>query len=194
MTTLLLILVGVGLYLVYAYNNIVALKQRVINAKNQISIALDQRGKVFDSLINTVKKAMDYEKSTLKEVIQLREKILKLDGNLDQKERKELEDKLSEIIASGQLSSSINMTMEAYPELKANENMKVLQEEIITMENKLAYAKQAYNAAIEKYYATIQSFPNNFIVEKFPSLKEDFEYWKLPDEKIQQEEDRRVEF
>jgi LemA protein len=194
MLTLLLFIIGVALYFVYAYNTIVAKRESVINGKKEIGIQLDRRGKIFDSLINTVKKAMDYEKTTLKEVIKLREKIVKLDSDIDENEKKQLEEKLSEIVASGQLASSISMTMEAYPDLKANENMIVLQEEIITSENKLSYAKQAYNAALETYNALIESIPYNFIVSKFPKLKQDFGYWTIPDEKIKEEEERRVEF
>jgi len=192
MTIFLGIILAIVLYVIYTYNRIITLKQRVINSKKDISIQLDRRGKVFDSLINTVKKAMDYEKSTLKEIVELRQKAINLKG-VDEKQQKEIEDQLSKIIASGQLSSSINMTMEAYPELKANDNMKQLQEEIVSTENKLSYAKQGYNAAVEEFNATVQSFPANIIVDKF-DLNEEFEYWDIPEEKIQQEEDRRVSF
>jgi len=195
---ILAILTGIILivvWLIMTYNKIVALKERAINSEKDISIQLDRRGKIFDSLIATVKKAMDYEKSTLKEVIELRSKILKLDGSaLDSKEKQELEEKLSQMVASGSVSSGINMTMEAYPDLKANDNMKVFQEEIVTTENKLSYAKQGYNASIEEYNATIKAFPGVFIVGNFPNLKKDFIYWELSEEEVITRESRVVEF
>lgn len=192
---ILVVVVLLILYIISIYNNIVRLKEAVVNAQKQISVQLDRRGKVFDSLINTVKKYMDYEKSTLKEVIELRQKAIALNADsFNSAEAKAIEDKISQIIGSGALSSSFQMTMEAYPELKANENMMHLQEEIVSTENKLSYAKQGYNDAIEEYNATIASFPDNIVVAKFPKLKAVFEYWELSKERIEQEESKRVEF
>ena len=176
-----------------SYNKLVGLKEQVINSEKEISIQLDRRGKIFDSLINAVKKAMNYEGTTLKEIIDLRNKIVKLDG-IENEEKRKLENELSKMISTGTLSSSINLTMEAYPELKANNNMLQLQEEITTTENKLSYAKQAFNGSIEEYNATKESIPYNFIVNWFPKLDKDFKYWELNEEKIQEEEKRRVEF
>jgi len=196
---LLLIIVGIVLYGVSIFNKIINQKEEVRNGETQISIQLDRRGKIFDSLINTVKKVMDYEKNTLMEVIELREKAKTLkDFNQNEtasKELKEVEDQISKIVTSGELTSSLNLTMEAYPELKANENMLQLQEEIVSTENKLSFAKQAYNDSIERYKATIQSVPDVFLVNMFEKqLKEDFEYWNISEEKVQEAEDRKVEF
>lgn len=189
------LIVVLVIWLIMSYNNIVSLKESGINSEKDISIQLDRRGKVFDSLIATVKKAMDYEKSTLKEVIDLRSKIIAIDGEaLDSKEKQQLEEKMSQLVASGSVNSGISMTMEAYPELKANDTMLKMQEEIVTTENKLSYAKQGYNAAVEKYNATVKSFPGNFIVGKFKELIHNFKYWELEEEDIKDKEERVIQF
>ena len=191
----LVVLVG---YLMSIYNNVVKLKENVHNAKSQISVQLDRRGKVFDSLISTVTKAMDYEKTALKEIIELRQKAITIqaDGNnMDNMELKNVEDQMSKMMASGAFNSSFNMTMEAYPDLKANENMLQLQEEIVSTENKLSYAKQSFNDSITKYNTTVKSVPDVFVVNMFEgALKENFELWALSEEKTEKEEERTISF
>jgi len=188
-------IIGLIIFLIIkSYNKLVALKEQTINAEKEISIQLDRRAKVFDSLLNAVNKAMKYENETLKEIVELRNKAINLEGIENIEEKRKIEDKLSEIISSGALTSSLNMTMEAYPELKANQNMMHLQEEIVTTENRLSYAKQAFNASIEEYNATKESIPYNLIISWFPKLDEEFKYWELSKEKIEKEEDRRISF
>jgi len=197
---ILITLAVIGAILMYAmglYNNIVKLKELVNNAKSQISVQLDRRGKIFDSLISTVTKAMDYEKTALKEIIELRQKAITIKtdgGNIDGSELKNIENQMSQMMASGAFNSSFNMTMEAYPDLKANENMLQLQEEIVSTENKLSYAKQSFNDSITRYSTTIQSVPDVFVVNMFPALKEDFELWELTEENITKQEEKTVSF
>lgn len=190
-----IIIILMVIYFIILYNGIVTLKERVITAEADISVALDRRGKIFDSLINTVNKAMDYENSTLKEIISLRTKAAAIkESALSSEEKQKLEEELSQKINSGEFANALNITVEAYPELKANENLKVLQEEIISTENKLAYAKQAFNDGINKYNTIISSLPQVFIVNAIPSLKKEFTYWKLTEEKVKQEEERVIKF
>lgn len=181
-------------YIISVYNKIVQLKESATNAEKQISVQLDRRAKIFDSLINAVSKIMDFEKGTLVEVVELRNKAINLGNNLNNDELKSIEDQLSRIVSSGELTSSLNLTMEAYPELKSNQNMMLLQEEIVSTENKLSFAKQGFNDVVEKYNSTIKSFPDIFIVQLFSSLKEEFKYWDLSVEQIKKEEERRVSF
>jgi LemA protein len=192
------VLVVVIGYAMSIYNNIIKLKEYVHNAKSQISVQLDRRGKIFDSLISTVTKAMDYEKTALKEVIELRQKAISLQSNgdaMNNAELKSIEDQMSKMMASGAFNSSFNMTMEAYPDLKANENMLQLQEEIVSTENKLSFAKQSLNDSITKYNLTTKSVPDVFVVNMFAgALKEEFEMWVLSEDKIQQQEEKTVSF
>ena len=190
---ILIVLVILVLSFVSFYNKLVKLKEQVISSEKEISTSLDRRGKIFDSLTAIVKKAMDYEKSTLKNVIELRNKIVNLKGS-NPEETKKLEQELSTLISSGAFSSSFNMTMEAYPDLKANSNMMQFQEEVVSTENKLSYAKQGFNASIEEYNATKQSIPYNFIISIFPKLDKEFLYWELTESKIKEEEEKRVSF
>ncbi|CAA6816167.1 MAG: LemA protein [uncultured Campylobacterales bacterium] len=193
---IILIVVGVLIFwIVSIYNKIIRLKENVVNAEKQISVQLDRRAKIFDSLINSVKKYMDYEKSAFKEVVELRQKAINLEGDaFNNEELKEVEESLSSMINSGEMSSKFSLTMEAYPDLKASTNMLQLQEEIVSTENKLSFAKQAYNDGIEQYNVTIESVPDTFVVKAFPKLKQDFKYWELSEEKVQANEERVVEF
>ncbi len=175
---------GVG-----AFNKLIAYIEAINNNKRQIDIQLDRRYKVFESLIETVKQYMDYEKTTLKDVVALRNQAqtAKLSG--DEKTRIEAENGIS------QIASNLNVVFEQYPDLKANQNVLQLQEEIVNTENKLSYAKQAYNDSIERYYTKKKSFFEAMIVNLFSGkLDKVFEYWSLPEEDIKARESFTVKF
>src|SRR5882757_5379616 len=115
---------------------------------------------------------MDYEKSTLKEVVALRNQAQQAKEQGDDTGRMVAENKISGIL------SGLNVVFEQYPDLKANQNALQLQEEIVSTENKLAYAKQSYNDSVERYNATKKSFFESMIVAGFSSkLNFDFAYW-----------------
>lgn len=186
------IVIFILLYGIAIYNKMVSLREAVTAAQKEISVQLDRRGKVFDSLINTVKKYMDHEENTLTKVTELRSKIN--NGNLSEEELRSAQNELSNVVNSGALTSSLNLTMEAYPDLKASTNMLQLQEEITSTENKLSFAKKAFNNAIETYNVTKENVPEVFVVKMFSNLNKTFEYWELSEEKVIQEEERRVAF
>jgi len=161
--------------------------EAVRNNNKQIDIQLDRRYKVFESLINVVKKYMDYEKSTLKEVVALRNQAQTAKQSGDTKTRMAAENKISSIL------SGLNVVFEQYPDLKANQNALQLQESIVSTENKLAYAKQAYNDSIERYNAKKKSFFPTMIVKLFSSkLDFDFAYWQLSPDAVKKAEDYKV--
>jgi len=191
-TFLIAILVIIVLLFVWSigvYNKLISLIEAINNNKRQIDIQLDRRYKVFESLIETVKKYMDYEKTTLKEVVALRNQAQSAKTAGDEKTRIAAEDKISTI------ASGINVVFEQYPELKANQNVLQLQEEIVNTENKLSYAKQAYNDGIERYEAKKKSFFETVIVNFFASsLNKNFEYWGLPEEQSKAREQYTVKF
>lgn len=184
---LLIIIAIVAIYIVMTYNKLIAEIETVKNSEKQIDVQLDRRAKVFDSLVNVVKKYMDYEQTTLKQVVALRSKanIAKEQGDIQT--RIAAENKISD------LARSINVQFENYPELKANQNVIQLQEEITSTENKLAFAKQAFNDSIERYNAHKKSFFAGIVVNFFKKLNEEFIYWNISEEKKQQLEDSRVE-
>jgi LemA protein len=177
----------IGAYIVMTYNKLIGMIEAVKNNNKEIDIQLDRRYKVFESLINVVRKYMDYEKSTLKEVVDLRNQAKQAQASGDDKARMASENKISGIL------SGLNVVFEQYPDLKANQNAMQLQEEIVSTENKLAYAKQAFNDSIERYNATKKSFFEAVIVSFFKgNLDVDFTYWALDEDKIKQQEDYSV--
>src|SRR5476651_22984 len=117
--TLIIIIIAVlllGGFIVMTYNTLISQIEATRNNEKQIDIQLDRRYKVFESLINVVKKYMDYEQTTLKDVVALRGQALSAKASGDEKGRIDAENKIS------QIASNINLVFEQYPELKANQN------------------------------------------------------------------------
>ncbi|RAP35124.1 LemA family protein [Legionella quinlivanii] len=185
----LVILALLAFWLISIYNTLIGMIEAINNNKKQIDIQLDRRFKVFESLIQTVNKYMDYEKTTLKDVVALRNQAQAARASGDEKARMDAENQIS------QIASGINLVFEQYPDLKASQNMLQLQEEIVNTENKLSYAKQAYNDSIERYYAKKKSFVEAMVVNFFADkLNKEFEYWSLPEDQIKAREDYTVKF
>ena len=183
----LIALILIGGFIVMTYNTLIAQIEATRNNQKQIDIQLDRRYKVFESLINVVKKYMDYEQTTLKDVVALRSQAEKAKASGDTATRVNAEDQISKI------ASNINLVFEQYPDLKANQNVMQLQEEIVNTENKLAYAKQSFNDSIEHYNATKKSFFTTVIVAMFRGkLDFDFAYWQLSADKVAAQEDYTV--
>lgn len=171
------------------YNRLIGLIEAINNNKRQIDIQLDRRFKVFESLIEAVKKYMDYEQTTLKDVVALRNQANAAKDSGNEPARMAAENGISKI------ASGLNVVFEQYPDLKANQNVLQLQEEIVNTENKLSYAKQAYNDGIERYNAMKKSFFESIVVKIFAqSLDKTFEYWGLPEEQAQARENYTVKF
>lgn len=191
-TFIIVLMVIVGLALIWGvgvYNKLIALIEAIKNNKRQIDIQLDRRFKVFESLIAAVKQYMDYEKTTLKDVVALRNQAQAAKAAGDERGRIVAEEGISKIAAG------LGVVFEQYPDLKAGQNVMQLQEEIVSTENKLAYSKQAYNDGIERYNAMKKSFFETLVVNCFAEkLDQYFEYWGLPDAQIQSHEDYTVKF
>lgn len=175
-------------FIILTYNRLISQIESIRNNQKQIDIQLDRRFKVFESLINVVKKYMDYEKTTLKDVVALRNQAEQAKAQGDEKARIAAENQISDI------ATHLNVVFEQYPDLKANQNCIQLQEEIVSTENKLAYAKQSYNDSIEIYNANKKSFPANIIVSAFKAkLDFDFPYWQLTEQKVSEQESYTVQ-
>ncbi|MDI1351436.1 MAG: LemA family protein [bacterium] len=193
MGTFLIVLLVIALLVLFwgisVYNTLISLIEAINNNKKQIDIQLDRRFKVFESLIASVSKYMDYEKTTLKDVVALRNQAQSAKAAGDEPSRMAAENGIS------QIASNLNVVFEQYPDLKANQNVLQLQEEIVNTENKLAYAKQAYNDGIERYNAKKKSFFESMVVSMYPALlNKEFIYWGLPEEQIQEKENYTVKF
>ncbi|MDQ2994227.1 MAG: LemA family protein [Pseudomonadota bacterium] len=188
MTIILIAIALLGVYFVMTYNTLIKMIESVRNNQKQIDIQLDRRFKVFESLINVVKNYMDYEKTTLSKVTELRNQAQAAHAAGDEKTRIAAEDSISRI------ATGISFVFEQYPDLKANQNALQLQEEVVNTENKLTFAKQACNDSIEAYNAKKKSLFPAVVVTLAPSkLDVPFEYWQLTTESIAEKEKYTVQ-
>jgi LemA protein len=186
---LLILLALVVFWAIGVYNTLIGAIEAINNNKKQIDIQLDRRYKVFESLIEAVNKYMDYEKTTLKEVVALRNQAQAAKQAGNEQARMAAENGIS------QIASGLNVVFEQYPDLKANQNVVQLQEEIVNTENKLAYSKQAFNDGIERYNAKKKSFFEAMVVSFFASsLDKHYEYWGLNEAEAKGKEEYKVKF
>ena len=152
-----LIIVGIivllGIIFASMYNSLVRLRNNRENAFADIDVQLKQRHDLIPQLVDTVKGYAAHEKDTLERVIQARNGAVSA-KTIDEK-----------IAAENQLSSALSglkITLEAYPDLKANQNFLQLQEEVSDVENKLA-VRRYFNSATKEYNNAVQTFPSNII-------------------------------
>lgn len=186
---ILIVIVVIVVWIFKTYNTLIAQIEAVKNNEKQIDVQLDRRYKVFENLINVFKKYMDYEQTTLKDVVRLRNEAQAAKTQGDTAARVAAESQLSTI------SYQLSAIFEQYPDLKANQNALQLQEEIVNTENKLAFAKQALNDSIETYNATKKSALQSLLVSVFnQKLNQSFTYWQLTDEEIKAKENYQVKF
>jgi LemA protein len=152
------IVVIVFFWFVIVYNGLVALRNQVQNAWKQIDVQLKRRHDLIPNLVSTVKGAMEFEQDTLEKVISARAKAVAANGPQD---KAASENMLTQ--ALGKLFA----VMENYPQLKSNENVMQLQEELTSTENRIGFARQFYNDLVASYRTKQQIFPNNFLVNMF---------------------------
>ena len=159
------VIVGIGLLVVLfvagIYNRLVTLHNRFENAFSQIEVQLKRRYDLIPNLVETVKGYMAHERETLEAVIQARNQAV---SGLQQAAAKPGDPQAMGILAGAEQALTGAMgrlfaLAEAYPDLKANENMAQLTEEITSTENKVAFARQAYNDAVTVYNTYRQTFP-----------------------------------
>lgn len=158
MLVVLAVVVVIGVWLIAMYNRLVGLKNQTQNGWRQIDVQLKRRHDLIPNLVNTVKGAMEFEKGTLTAVMDARSKAMGAVGPADVS-RKE-----------GELSQALGRLLavsENYPQLKANENVKLLQDELSGTENKIGFARQFYNDVATKFNIALQSFPTNLFAGAF---------------------------
>lgn len=166
---ILLLLVGAVVYAISIYNRLVAGRNRFKNAFAQIDVQLTRRHDLIPNLVETAKGYMKHERETLEGVIRARNAAAAglreaAKDPTDPQAMKQLSE--AEQGLSGALGRLFALS-EAYPDLKANQNMMQLSEELTTTENKVAFARQAYNDAVMLYNTLRESFPNNLFVGWF---------------------------
>lgn len=153
-----LVLLGIAavvvLWVITAYNRLISLKNQVANGWKQIDVQLKRRHDLIPNLVNAVKGAMDFEKSTLEAVISARNKAVNATG-------------VAQVAkAEGELTQALGRLFalsENYPQLKATANIQQLQEELTSTENKVGFARQLYNDVATSYNTAQQQFPTNLV-------------------------------
>jgi LemA protein len=158
----LLIFLGIVALLVIwtiaVYNRLVSLKNQKDNGWKQIDVQLKRRHDLIPNLVNTVKGAMEFERDTLTAVMEARAKAMSAASPADASRKEgELTQALGRLFA----------VAENYPQLRANENVKMLQEELAGTENKIGFARQFYNDIATKYNIARETFPANTIASSF---------------------------
>lgn len=167
---LLLFVLAIAAYVIFTYNGLVVLNSQINNAWSQIDVQLRRRYDLIPNLVNTVKGYAKHEKETFENVTKARAKM----GSAI--ESGSVKDKaMANNMLAGALKSLFAVA-ENYPQLKANENFKMLQEELAGTEGKVAYARQFYNDNVMSYNIKVQSFPSNIIASMFGfKIREYFE-------------------
>lgn len=165
MTAIIVIVVVVILaaWLVSMYNSLVKMRNNRENALADIDVQLKQRHDLVPQLVETVKGYAAHEKDTLERVINARNGAIGA-KTIDEK-----------IVAENALSSALSglkITLEAYPDLKANQNFLQLQEEIADLENKLSSVRRYFNSATKEYNNAVETFPSNILAGMFGFRKE----------------------
>jgi LemA protein len=158
LTITLILAAFLGGWIVFTYNRLVTLKNRAKEAWSDIDIQLKRRYDLIPNLVETVKGYAAHEKEVFERIAEARAKAM---GATGMKEKAEAENQLSQAL------KSLFAVVEAYPELKANENFLHLQKELVDTEDKIQYARRFYNANVRDLNTLIESFPANLIAKKF---------------------------
>ena len=145
-------------WVIAKYNALITLRNQVTNGWKQIDVQLKRRHDLIPNLVNTVRGQMQFEQETLEKVIQARNSAVSAKGIADAAAK---EDVLSSAL------TKLFALVENYPTLKSNENVKQLQEELTSTENKISFARQFYNDIATKFNISQQVFPANFIASMF---------------------------
>ncbi|HYV40803.1 MAG TPA: LemA family protein [Thermoanaerobaculia bacterium] len=146
------------LWAIWRYNNLIALKNQVVNGWKQIDVQLKRRHDLIPNLIASVKGEMQFEQDTLEKVIAARNSAVAARGVADAAEKEN---------ALTQTLSRLFALAENYPNLKANESVKALMEELSSTENKIGFARQFYNDIATRFNIAQQVFPDSLIAQAF---------------------------
>ncbi len=168
------IIIAVIIYIIAVYNRLIALKNRFKNGFAQIDVQLQRRHDLIPNLVETAKGYMSHEKETLTQVIEARNQAISAkqaaaahpdDANAVTQLGK------AESLLSGSLANFFALS-ENYPDLKANDTMAQLMEELSSTENRIGFARQAFNDAVMNYNTYREQFPQNFIGGLFGQFSE----------------------
>lgn len=171
---LLVLLVLVFLSSVGLYNTLVGMQQNVKNGWSQIDVQLKRRHDLIPNLVETAKGYMGHERQTLENVVKARQQAVDASGL---KDKQQAENFLTSTLRS------LFAVVENYPNLKADQHMLKLQEELTTTENKIAFARQYYNDEVARFNTSAQIFPSNMVASMFGFKSFDFFETEDPSER-----------
>ena len=157
-TVILSLMLVAAAALVWIYNGLIQLQNRVRNGWQQIDVQLKRRHDLIPNLVDTVKGAMQFERDTLERVMTARARAVAASG---------VHETAAAEAALSQSLGRLLAVMENYPVLRANENILQLQEELTTTENQIAFARQFYNDTVMQFNTRQQVFPANVIARHF---------------------------
>ena len=147
------------------YNKLVNGKEKVKNGWSQIDVQLRRRFDLIPNLVETVKGYAAHEKETLENVTMWRSRVSSAQTT---------EEAIDANVGLSGALGRLLVTMEKYPELKANQNFLKLQNELTEIENKISFARQFYNDTVQKYNVMVKKFPSNIIASLFKFKEEKF--------------------
>ncbi|MCB1060776.1 MAG: LemA family protein [Calditrichaeota bacterium] len=165
------LIVVLAIWIIGLYNGLVTLRNQVKGAWSQIDVQLKRRHDLIPNLVEVVKDYMSYEQETLEKVIKARNTAVSATGPADVS------------AAENHLTGALRQlfaVFENYPDLKANQNVMKLQEELTSTENKIAFARQYYNDTVMTYNTKQELFPANLFAASLGFKKE--EYYQVPEE------------
>lgn len=167
------VIVLIALYVIFIYNGLVRSRQMAEEAWSGIDVQLKRRADLIPNLIETVKGYAAHEKTTLEEVVELRNRAQAVPAG----------DVAGRAQAEGLLGQALGRVMalaEAYPDLKANQNFSELQASLETMESEIQMARRYYNGAARDLNVKVESFPSNLVAGQFGFSKR--EYFEIANE------------
>lgn len=164
-----IVIAVVVFYLVYIYNRLVSLRNQFKNGFAQIDVQLQRRHDLIPNLVESAKAYLDHEKSTLTQVMEARNNAVSAqkDAAADPGDSTRIQRLGSAENLLTKALANFYAVAENYPELKANETIQQLMEELSSTENRVAFARQAYNDGVMSYNIFRESFPNNLIAGLF---------------------------
>jgi LemA protein len=169
MIVLLVVILALVFFVISSYNRLVGLRNRFKNAFAQIDVQLKRRYDLIPNLVETAKAYMTHERDTLEAVIAARNSAAQAERQVagDPTDAAAMQALIgAERTLAGSMTRFFALA-EAYPDLKADANMRQLSEELTSTENRVAYARQGYNDAVTQYNTVRESFPSNVIANSF---------------------------
>lgn len=154
-------------WLIGGYNGLVKLRNRYRNAFAQIDVQLKRRHDLIPNLVETAKGFMKHERDTLEAVIQARNTASQAREGINPEDAGQMQGLMAAEAGLGSMMGKFFALSEAYPDIKSNQNMMQLSEELTTTENKVGFARQGYNDAVTAYNTKTETIPTNFIANAF---------------------------